>query len=379
MQKAILIRKQFKFRIFKNFLIFCAILGCSLSCAQLQVAAKPDVTYSVKLDSSLSVLFAADEPGCAVLVLRDSTIVFQRNYGMANLALDMKVTQQTRFYVASLAKSFTAAAIMLLREDSRLQLADSPRKFIPELPTWADGITLRQILSHISGLPDHYDLLGEESPVLNNDSVLALMIAQDSLLFKPGADWNYSNSGFDLLAIIVERISGQNFESFVTNRIFEPLDMTGARYYTTNNQEITPRAIGYVAGEESWEISDYSSIDVGAGGVYATIDDLRKWDKATYSDALLPPSVWDELFTVQLRTNGKRTPYGLGWMVECFDSPKNTGPLKDRCYVMQIGSLVGFRSFMQQFRDERFTVIALSNRGNIDFAYEIADLYLAGE
>lgn len=327
----------------------------------------------MQVDSLLDAAASPDGRGHVVRVIRDGTVVYDRAVGLANVALGTPLTADTPVYLASVGKTFTAAVVLRLAERGVVDLDASVRLYLPELPDYTDPVTIRSMLTHTSGLVDHYDLLAGEPGGLTNELVVALVGAQDSLLFEPGTDVRYSNAAYVLLSLVVERATDRTFADVLTDEIFDPLGMTSAVVVDDRQLEVPCRAVGYSVSDAGITMDDYRSFTTGAGGLYASIEDLTAWDAGI--DRLLSPASRDLMWSVPTLPPGRRTPYGMGWLVEC--APR--GPLAGLGYVASTGSLHGFRTFLQRFESPRLTVIVLSNGGDWLPPFGIADLYLAAE
>ena len=215
-------------------------------------------------------------------------------------------------------KQFTAASILLLSEGGRLKLEDRARKWLPSLPKSAEPITIRHLLTHTSGLIDYEDVIPETfKPQLHDADVLRLLESQDRTYFRPGSDYRYSNSGYALLALIVERASGRTFATFLRERIFQPLGMSNTVAYEDGISTVSTRAFGYTEEQGRWNRTDQSqtSAVLGDGGIYSSIDDLAKWDAALYDGRLLRPSSLQAAFTPATRTDDAEVEYGFGWRI----------------------------------------------------------------
>lgn len=309
-------------------------------------------------------------PGAAVLVLHDGQPVFRRGYGLAVVEDATPVTAQTSFRLASLTKQFTAAAILLLVQDGSLTLDDRARRWLPSLPPAADTITLRQLLSHTSGLPDYEDLLppGATAQVHDQD-VLHLLEGQERTLFAPGSRYRYSNSGYALLALIVAKASGQDFATFLRTRIFQPLGMTHAVAHQEGVDQVAQRAYGYREVEGRWQRSDQSptSAVLGDGGLYASLDDLARWDAALYGTGPLNAASLRHAFAPATHTDEPDVPfYGFGWRLN--------GQAQ-----WHSGESIGFRNVILRYPAHRLSVIILSNRDGPEpypLALQIAQRWL---
>lgn len=297
--------------------------------------------------------YAGQVPGASVLVLEGGDAVFQRSYGLADLEAGVASSPTTNYRLASVSKQFTAASVLLLVEDGVLTLDDPVRRWLPTLPVATEAITLRHLLSHTSGLIDYEDLLPpDQARQIHDADVLRLLEREDRLYFPAGSEYRYSNSGYALLALVVERASGQRFAAFLQARIFSPLGMTATLARQDEGPPVTDRAFGYTLVGDRWERTDQSTTSavLGDGGIYSSITDLAKWDAAWYDDRLL--SAPSRALAVQAST---ATPepdvahYGFGWRLQ--------GRMQ-----WHSGESIGFRNVLLRFPAQRLTVIVLSNR-----------------
>jgi len=292
-------------------------------------------------------------PGAAVLVLHDGQAVFRRGYGLAVVEDGTAVTAASNFRLASVSKQFTAAAVLLLVEEGRLGLDQPARRWLPELPPAASSVTLRQLLSHTSGLPDYEDLMDPaDSRQVHDADVLALLAREDRLDFTPGTAYRYSNSGYALLALIVGRASAQDFATFLQQRIFGPLHMTHTVAHQDGVDTVTARAYGYSWLDGRWQRTDQSTTSavLGDGGIYSSLDDLARWDAALYDDRLLSAASRRAMFSPATATTEPDVPhYGFGWRLN--------GRMQ-----WHSGESIGFRNVILRYPDRHLTVIVLSNR-----------------
>jgi CubicO group peptidase (beta-lactamase class C family) len=312
------------------------------------------------------IAYQGDVPGASVLVMRNGGTVFRRSYGMADLEHYIAATPATNYRLASVTKQFTAAAILLLAQDKRLALDDPLRKWLPSLPQATAPITLRQLLTHTSGLIDYEEVMpADTSRQLHDRDVLHLLEAQNRTYFPPGTQYRYSDSGYSLLSLVVARASGLDFASFVRRRIFLPLGMTNTVAYEEGVSTVANRAYGYSqltndsavrAGarrEPSWTRTDQSltSAVLGDGGIYSSVDDLAKWDRALYGGGPLSQESLRMAFAPTVQTDDPNVAYGLGWRI--------TGET-----VWHSGETLGFRNVIVRFLKRRFTVVILTNRND---------------
>jgi CubicO group peptidase (beta-lactamase class C family) len=262
------------------------------------------------------------------------------------------VTPATNFRLASVTKQFTAAAVLLLAEDGRLGLDDPVRRWLPSLPPEADAVTIRHLLTHTSGLVDYEDLMALDATAQVHDAdALALLEGERRLYFPPGSAWRYSNSGYALLALVVERASGRSFADFLHERIFAPLGMSGTVAHRDGFDTVSHRAYGYSGGPGAWRRTDQSptSAVLGDGGIYSSIEDLAKWDAALYDDRLLSGASRALAFAPATRSDDPAVQYGFGWRI--------TGDS-----LWHSGETIGFRNVIVRFPGRRLTVALLTNR-----------------
>jgi CubicO group peptidase (beta-lactamase class C family) len=306
-------------------------------------------------------------PGASVLVICKNVPIVRRSYGFANIEEHTPVISMTNFRLASLTKQFTAAAILLLAEkrNGSLQLDDRIReKWLPTLPEATDAITIRHLLTHTSGLIDYEDVIDvniDPNYQLSDSDVLDILSSQNRTYFTPpGARYRYSNSGYALLALIVERASGTRFANFLHEQIFLPLQMNGTVAYENGISTIVHRAFGYSDNDSSWIRTDQSqtSAVLGDGGIYSSIDDLVKWDTALYDDRLLSLESLQLAFTPAVRTDDPAIQYGMGWQI--------SGDM-----LWHSGSTIGFRNIILRFPKRHLTVVILTNR-NYPAPYQTA-------
>lgn len=309
----------------------------------------------------------AGSPGAVVQVIRDGAPVLTRTYGLANVEERIPVRPETNFRLASLTKAFTAMSVLILVDRGELRLTDTLTDVFPGFPEYGRTVTIRHLLQHTSGLVDYEPFVPEDSATQIVDvEVLDLMMQQDHTVFPPGSEHRYSNSGYAVLAMVVEQASGQPFADFLYDNIFEPLGMQGTVAHREGVSVVANRAYGYRVGDNGVEWSDQSpwSAVLGDGGIYTSVNDLTKWDRALYENPFVDAALLEEAFTPGLAD------YGFGWRIDQYAGRKR---------MHHDGSTVGFRNFILRFPEERLTVIVLTNRREPDvqpLAEKVADLYL---
>ena len=342
---------------------------------------------SREIDQIFSSLKSAEAPGAAVLVVRHGREVFRHGYGVTDRRTLHRIEPNTNFRLASFTKQFTAACIMLLVRDGKLHYDDRLTDIFPEFPAYGKAISIRNLLNHTSGLPDYEDLLMAEYPNTPEDKipqildvgVLKLLEQQGSGKFPPGSEWQYSNSGYAVLAMIVEKVSGKAFGQFLHDRIFAPLKMNNTLAYEKGKNEVPHRAYGHTKDKEGWRETDQSptSAVLGDGGIYSSVDDLAKWDRALRNHTLLTEAEMQPALTpAQPTANpakspaGKAVSYGFGWFLDPYQTHKR---------MSHNGETIGFLTTIQRFPDDDLTVIVLANRTDTDpeqIALKVADLFL---
>ena len=296
--------------------------------------------------------YEGNVPGASLLVVRDGSAVVRRSYGRSNLEDRIAATPETNYRLASVTKQFTAAAILLLSQDGKLSLDDPVKKWLPSLPSAIDSVTITHLLSHTSGIIDYEDVMPAGTvKQLHDADVLRLLESQDSVYFKPGTRYSYSNSGYSLLSLIVARASGKSFATFLRERIFLPLGMNHTVAYEEGISTVSNRAFGYTIKDGVWTRKDQSTTSavLGDGGIYSSIDDLAKWDAALYDSRLLSDDSRRLAFTPHTATDQADVKYGFGWRI--------TGET-----LWHSGETVGFRNVIIRNPSRRLTVVLLTNR-----------------
>lgn len=308
------------------------------------------------VDSIFAPVASAQGPGCAVGVSQNDSLAFAKGYGMADLEHDRQITPETRFYLASISKQFTAMSIVLLAQDHRLTLDDSLRAWVPEVPSFGASITLRQLLHHTSGLRDYFTLLAVSGwptdGLLTEAQLLALVARQKSLNFQPGDEFLYSNTGYALLAIVVKRASGQSLRDFADARIFKPLGMTHTLFRDDHTALVPERALGYQLSPAGYRLSQPQFDVVGDGGAYSTVEDLAKWAANFTTGRVGGRAGIAEMERAGQLNDGQPIPYALGLSI---------GDLHGFKTLSHGGSYGGYRSELVRIPERRLSVITLCN------------------
>ncbi|HEY6642414.1 serine hydrolase domain-containing protein [Povalibacter sp.] len=318
--------------------------------------------------------YDGEVPGASVLVLHNGSAVVHRGYGFADLEKRTLAAPDTNYRLASVTKQFTAASILLLMQDGQLQLDDPISRWFPDLPSATKAITVRHLLSHLSGLIDYEEVIpADMTQQLHDADILKILEGQDRTYFAPGTSYRYSNGGYALLALIVERASGKSFAAFLRARIFQPLRMSNTVAHQEGVSAVPHRAYGYTFENGRWGRTDQSqtSAVLGDGGIYSSIDDLARWDAALYDERLLSDESRELAFTPVTRTEDPRIEYGMGWRI----TPEEVGGTT----LWHSGETRGFRNVIVRYPQQRLTVIVLTNREEPEpyqTARSIAQLFL---
>jgi len=333
---------------------------------------KPDV-------DTVFARYAKSTPGCAVGVERDGVPTLAKGYGMADLEHDVPITPDTIFEAGSVTKQFTAAAVLLLARDGKLSIDDPVRKYIPELPDYEKSgpLLIRHILNHTSGLRDWGSVASiagwpRTTRVHTHAHVLEIVSHQQSLNFPPGSNWSYSNTGFNLAAILVARVSGQSFSTFTAERIFKPLGMSHTSWRDDYTRIVKNRAIAY---REDREHTGEFKTDMpfenvyGNGGLLTTVGDLLKWNE-NFEEPVVGDRAFVELQQQAGKFNDGRTHgYAFGLYVG------NREGLRE---VYHSGSTAGYSAFLTRFPDQKLSIAVLCNVATnaTALAHSVADQYL---
>lgn len=313
-------------------------------------AATPD---AAGIDAMMKA-YQGDVPGASLLVIRDGKAIVRRSYGLANLEAHEAATPATNYRLASVSKQFTAAGILLLSERGKLSLDDRVRRWLPELNAAHDAITIRQLLDHSGGLIDYEDLMpADATGQISDAGVLKLLAAEPRSYFPPGTSYRYSNGGYVLLGLIIERASGQTLPDFLRRNIFQPLGMTHTLLYERGGPDVPHRAYGYSEENGRWTRTDQSptSATRGDGGIYSSIDDMAKWDAALYDNRLLSDASRNAAFSAQNKVTGEEDvdSYGFGWRIHGDQ-------------LWHSGETMGFRNVIIRWPRRHLTVVMLTNR-----------------
>jgi CubicO group peptidase (beta-lactamase class C family) len=347
------------------------LTACALMSSAVEVS---EMALAAEVDRILQAFDRDDVPGACVGVFRDGEIALVRAYGLAQVEEGVPCEPHTNFRLASVTKQFTAMAVLICHERGLLSLEDPITRFFPDFPEIGEQITVRRLLNHTSGMVSYEDLIpDEQTEQVHDRDVLAMVQTQHGTFFTPGSQYRYSNSGYSLLAMIVEEVSGQSFAEFLRDNIFLPLGMENTVAFEDGISEVPHRAMGYRETDEGdfvFRDQSVTSAVLGDGGIYTSVLDFARWDEALCGETLVSRESIEEAFTSGVLTDGTETGYGFGWRFE------ERGGVR---VIFHNGSTCGFSTAMRHVPERHLGVVVLTNRnsgGAGGLADEILDLLL---
>jgi CubicO group peptidase (beta-lactamase class C family) len=336
------------------------------------------IKESQAIDSIFTEWNKTDVPGCALGIIREGKLIYAKGYGMANMEYDIPNAASSVFRIGSTSKQFTAASIVLLAEKDKLTLDDNLKSLFPDFPEYAKKITIRHLLNHTSGIRDYLQIsylkgLGDDD-YYTDDNVMKWLINQTDLNFAPGEEYLYSNSGYWLLGQIVKKVAGMNMAEFAKKEIFEPLKMDNTHFHNDHTHIVKNRASGYIPGNnETYKISMTTLDMIGDGGIFTTINDIKKWDDAYYESTVLSREFWSVMTQQGVLNNGQVIDYASGLMIRKYKGLKT---------VRHGGAFVGFRAELLRFPEQKLSIAIFANRGDANpsrMANQVADILLKDE
>ena len=347
-------------------------LAWSGSFQPAQAAGAPDLAS--KADAVFAEFAKPGSPGCALAVVQNGRIAYEKGYGLASVELGVPITPKTVFDIGSTSKQITAASILLLAQDGKLSLDDDIHKYVPELPDYGVPVTIRHLLHHTSGMRDYINVMAlagiNVEDWTTDDDALAALVRQKTLDFRPGEEHSYSNSGYFLLSVIVKRVSGKSLRAFAQERIFDPLAMTSTHYLDDHTEIVPGRASSYAPKPDGFTVQSANWEQTGDGAVQTTVEDLAKWDQNFYAPKVGGPWLVEQLQTTGTLNSGEKLTYARGLVVEEYRGLRR---------VSHGGAWAGFRAQLMRFPDPKLSVITLCNLASADttgLAQGVADLYL---
>jgi CubicO group peptidase (beta-lactamase class C family) len=356
-------------------------LGCLLLLAVRVQAQSPSPD---QIDSVFAQFDRVGSAGCALGVARNGQFLYKNGYGYANLDWDIPIIPTTVFYVGSVSKQFTAAAIVLLAHEGKLSLDDNIREYLPEMPHHDPPVTIRHVIHHTSGIPDMYRVMANSGLStwnrLSKEEALELL-SQQELDFDPGERYQYSNGGYFALSMIIERAGGQTLGEYAQERIFGPLGMSDTHFHDNPVHIVKRRAMSYERIDEQHTVSGVEEPEYyqsyqgnfalpGAGGLYTTVEDMIKWDRNFLDNHLGGPDFLELMHSKGVLNNGEVLDYAFAIRE---DEHRGLRILE------HTGSYMGFKAYYVRFPEQLFSAWVLCNMGDIvprDLGLEVAGLYL---
>lgn len=340
----------------KNIQLILAFSILCLGCNSTKNISKPKSNFDIEFVDYLFKDYSGSKPSASIIVIKEGKIELAKSYGFAVLENKTPATPKTNYRIASVTKQFTAMAIMILVSQDKLSYETKLTDIFPEFPKYGKDITIRQLITHRSGLVKYNRFIkeGQTEQMLDKD-VLNGLFTTDSTYFHPNTKYAYSNTGYAVLAQIIEKISGISFAEFMQREIFRPLEMTNSTIFEAD-KKIKKRAYGYIVKDTLAILKDQSLLSAiqGDGGIYSSVLDYYEWDKALYSDKLISQNELDNAF-YNYNENGKSNEdgYGYGWIVSYYKGIK---------ILQHGGSSSGFGSHVIRIPSENISVAIFTNR-----------------
>jgi CubicO group peptidase (beta-lactamase class C family) len=354
-------------------LLFLVLFSICGACAQHTPDAPPS-----KADSLFAHLNKTTSPGLAVLVVRNGQVLLRKGYGMANLEHKIPITPATVFDIASVSKQFAGMAVAMLVEQGKISLDDDIRKYIPELPDFGHKITIDHLVHHTSGLRDWPGALSvagwQMDDVISFEQILTMAYHQRDLNFTPGSEYAYSNTGYNVLVEMMQRVTGKSFREWTDTHLFKPLGMHNTHFQDDHQEVVAGKAYGYGRSDTgSFRTIHDGLTALGSSSLYTTIDDLAKWAVNLDNPKVGGPAVLARMLQTGVLNDGKKIKYAFGLEVDQHQGLKT---------IAHSGGWAGFNTHLVHFPDQHLSVVALSNSDAASAgraAYDLADLYLGSQ
>lgn len=333
------------------------------------------IKEAAEIDKIFSEWNKPDAPGCALGVIKDGKLIYSRGYGVANFEYNIPISDSSVFRIGSTSKQFTAACIILLAQQGKLDLDDTLDKYYPDFPDYAKKITIRHLLHHTSGIRDYLmvSLLKgiRDDDYYTDKELMSWMINQSDLNFDPGEEHLYSNTGYWLLGQIVNKAAGMSMAEYAKEEIFQPLGMTNTHFHDDHTLIVKNRAIGYTPGDnDDYKIYTTTLDIIGDGGIFTTVRDVKKWDDAFYNSKVLNKEFWEMMTKGGKLNNGDTIDYACGLLVTEYKGLKE---------IRHGGAFVGYRAEIVRFPEQHLSVVVLANREDANptrKAHKVVDVLL---
>jgi CubicO group peptidase (beta-lactamase class C family) len=322
--------------------------------------------------------FESDAPGCVAAVADHGELIFAKGYGSANLDYGIPLAPDSRFLVASVSKQFAAAAMLMLEQEGLLDLDEDLRKYLPELPGFEAPITARQLIHHTAGLRDLFDLLHLKDigldPTITTDDTMDLVASQQRLNFTPGTRHLYSNTGYVIMSVLTEKLTGMSLREYTDKHFFEPSGMAATHFHDDTGMIVPDRAESYRPMQGGYGRFYRDNVDrVGARGLFTTVEDFARWDANFIENRTSLDNFTERMTEKGVFNNGREHDYATGLRISRYRTLDTVG---------HGGSYMGFRTNYMRFPDYELAFIVFCNLSNINpatYARQLADLYLKHE
>jgi len=344
---------------------------------QITLNAQTIVTKEIEneIDKIFGYFSDLNKPGAAIAVVKNQEVIFKKGYGSANLEYGIPISSSTVFNIASVSKQFTVFSILLLEQEGKLSFDDDIRKHIPEVPYFGQTITLRHLAAHTSGMRDQWRLLRlsgwKMDDVITQEHILNIVSQQKELNFNPGEEYLYCNTGYTLLAEVVARVSGKTFAEFAEENILKPLKMNNSLFYDSYEKIVKNRAYSYYRkSDKSYKRSVLNYVNVGATGLYTTVEDLALWSMNFSTHKVGNKNIVDKMNALAVLNNGETFGGAYGQFIKKH---------KGLNLIEHDGADAGYRSYLGRFPEQDLAVIVFSNLGQANPTYQalkVADLFL---
>ena len=353
-----------------------ALLALSLSVVGVMPAAAQHDLPIARIDSVFLDMNRSDRPGCTIGIFAHGDVAYANGYGMANLEYGIALQPRSVFHIASISKQFTAFAVELLVSEGRVSWDDNIRTYVPEIPEYDHPVTLRHLAHHTSGIRDQWSLLlmagwRWEADLVTQANALDVMSRQQALNFEPGSEYLYSNSGFTLLAVVVERVSGKTLREFAQERIFAPLGMTSTHFHDDHERIVPDRAYGYRRyADEGWKISIPDFAIVGASSLFTTVEDMAKWDSNLRDHVIGDDALYGRFLERGILNNGDTLTYAHGIAVSDF---------RGQTAIGHGGADAGYRTNYLRLPDSDVGIVSFCNFARANpgaYVRRVADILL---
>lgn len=296
-------------------------------------------------------------PGVSVAVVREGKVVFSKGYGLANVEIGVKATDKTVYQIQSVTKQFTASAILMLVQEGKIGLDDPVSKYLDNTPESWKEVTIRHLLTHTSGIKDFINEPTQSLKLDVTEQEVFDATAKRELNFKTGDRYQYSNTNYHLLAMVIRKITGKSYGDMLTERIFKPLKMKDTQILSLSGI-VDRRAAGYLMSDRKLRNGEYVSqtvLSYAGGGVMSTVLDMAKWDAALDGNAILTEASKKEMWSPMKLNQGVDSPYGFGWALGTLNGHRE--------YAHSGGHVTGFTTFYAKYPDDKLTVLVFTNSG----------------